>query len=83
MIKNNGTDAIGVNWRITLDGGVILLGKEQSGKISTIPAGESVQFVSNAIFGFGKTLINATVECEGGQSDTTTKEAFVFLFFIV
>jgi len=83
VIKNNGTDAIGVNWRITLDGGVILLGKEQSGKINTIPAGESVQFVSNAIFGFGKTLINATVECEGGQSDTTTKEAFVFLFFIV
>jgi len=56
VIKNSGsTNAIGVNWSITLDDGFILLGKKTTGKVIDIPVGENVIVVSKPILGFGKT----------------------------
>jgi len=83
VIRNiGGVDATKVNWSITLSGGVILLGKETTGNILCIPAGGEAKISSGLIFGFGKTMITATAECDEGSSDTNTRDAFVFLFFI-
>jgi len=82
VIRNiGGVDATRVNWSITLDGGVILLGKETSGSISSIPVGDEKTISSGLILGFGKTVITATAECNE-SSDTKEQEAFVLLFFI-
>jgi len=79
MIKNNGDiDATDVNWSIILDGGIILLGKNTSGNILSIPDGEETTISSSLIFGFGKTVVRVTVD-----SVTKEQDVFVFLFFIL
>lgn len=83
VIRNiGGVDATKVNWSITLDGGVILRGKETTGNILCIPAGDETTISSSLIFGFGKTTITVTAECAEGSSDTDTRDAFVLMFFI-
>jgi len=83
VIKNNGSsDATGVNWSITLTGGIILSGKETSGRIASIYAGEEVTIKSDLILGLGKTMITVTAEIPGVSLDIKEQEAFVLLFFI-
>lgn len=83
VIRNiGGVDATRIDWSITFDGGFIPRG-EASDSILSIPAGAEVTISSDLIFGFGKTVITATAECTEGSSDTKTRDAFVFLFFIV
>ena len=72
-----------VNWSFSLDGGNILLGKETTGFILSLPAGDEKEISSRLILGFGKTVITATAECAEGSSDTKTRDAFVFLPFIL
>jgi len=80
-IKNVGnTDAADVEWSITLEGGLILIGKEKTGTVD-IPAGDEA-VVKSTILGFGNTVITVTAECAEGSSDTKTQEVFIFLFFI-
>ena len=77
-IKNTGTAAAtNVSWRIKLDGGLILVGKETTGKIPTIAAGGTETISSKVVLGFGKTVIKVT-------ADTATKSvnATVLLAFI-
>ena len=83
VIKNNGSaDTVRVNWSITLDGGFILLGKETTGKVINIPAGENMTVISKPILGFGKTTITVSAEKSDVSSDTKEQDAFVLLFFI-
>jgi hypothetical protein len=82
-IKNVGdVDVAMVDWNITLDGGLILLGGETSGKIVSIPAGDEATISSNLIFGFGNTVITVSAK-SGESSDTEERDAFVLLFFIL
>ena len=83
VIRNiGGVDATRVSWSITLDGGFILLGKETTGDILSLPAGDEVKISSDLICGLGKTVITVIAECAEGSSDTKEVNAFVFLFFI-
>jgi pyruvate/2-oxoglutarate/acetoin dehydrogenase E1 component len=66
---------------MTLDGGVILMGKEHSGTIATIPAGGSVEVQSGLIFGFGQTRVILTAETSE-SSDTRTQGATILFFFV-
>ena len=81
-IKNGGGDATGIDWSITLEGGIILLGKETAGNIFSIPADDEASISSSLILGFGKTVVTVTAECAEGSSDTKTRDAFVLLFSI-
>jgi hypothetical protein len=81
-IRNPGTEtAENINWQITLDGGLILLGKDTTGEIS-IPAGGEEIVNSKLILGFGKTRVIVTAEIPDGDSDTKNQGAKVILFFI-
>jgi hypothetical protein len=83
VIKNNGSaDATSVKWSITLNGGIILVGKEASGRVLIIPAGEENTVSSGLILGLGKTVVTVTAEIPDVTSDTAERNAFVFLFFI-
>jgi hypothetical protein len=77
-IKNTGAGAAtNVSWKIQLTGGLIILGKESTGKIPTINASATATVTSKLILGFGKTVIKVT-------ADTATKSvnATVLLVFI-
>ncbi len=81
-VRNNGVaEADNVQWSISLDGGVILLGKESSGVIDTIPAGGRVEIASGLILGFGQTRVTAIVETPD-STDTRTQGANIFFFFV-
>jgi len=82
VIGNTGlADSQGVDWSITLDGGLILLGKQTTGRVMMIPAGDEVTVNSHAIFGLGTTIVTATVE-NSASSDSKQQEALLFLFYI-
>jgi hypothetical protein len=84
VIKNTGEgNATDVEWSITLDGGLIILGKETKGTITTIPAGDEETIKSGLIFGIGKPTITITAECFEGASDEETASGLVILFFVL
>ncbi len=76
VVTNVGTaEAVDVDWRISLNGGLVLLGKQSNGTIPEIPIGESAEITHGPVLGLGKTEIIASVE---GKQDS----AQVFLFFL-
>jgi hypothetical protein len=81
-IKNIGiSEADEINWKITLDGGLILLGKETNGTINTILSGKMENLTSNTIIGFGQTRVYVTIEI---PEDVYQRDqgATILLFFI-
>jgi hypothetical protein len=78
-IKNVGDgDATDVDWSIALDGGLIILGKETTGTIASLPAGDSITVKSDFVFGIGKPTI--TVMADDATVETS---AFVLLFLVL
>ncbi len=77
-ITNTGTtDLTNVDWTITLDGSLIFVGKNKSGTLTSLAAGESVT-VKDIVVGFGKTGVTAAV----GVTETTVSGT-VLLFFVL
>lgn len=83
VIKNVGEgDATDVNWTISLDGGLILLGKETSDIITVIQP-DNEETVSAMVFGIGKSTIVITAESAEGVSVEETASGLVILFFVL
>jgi photosystem II stability/assembly factor-like uncharacterized protein len=75
-IKNRGTmDLTNVSWDLSLDGGIILFGKQRSG-FADIKAG-GVVILKSLVFGVGKTTITLSI-----ASTEKTVQGRVFLFFV-
>jgi hypothetical protein len=82
VVKNSGGDAVGVDTKITVDGGLILFGKEKIGKIPYIETGSQATISSDLILGFGN--IQITVEASiKDVSASKTVDGFVFLFLVI
>lgn len=83
-INNIGeTNITDVEWTMTLNGGLVLIGKTKSGSVSTIEPNESTTFKDTPIFGFGKTTVQVNITCAEGVSFTKSTTGIVFLFFIL
>ncbi len=81
-IKNIGaTEATNIKWKITLNGGTIIMGKESFGEITNILPGESESITSDLIIGLGKTQVTVTAEILEG-TDIRTQDGIILLFFI-
>ena len=81
-IENTGIlEAKEITWKISLDGGLILLGKVTTGKIDTLVVGEDKTITSKAIIGFGPTRVSVRVDIPEG---TNTRElgGFMYLFYV-
>jgi len=84
FIRNTGgADAKCVNWSISLNGGLILFGKESTGSLPTIPAGEEISFKSNLILGIGKTRVTVTAEEPYGSCDERQQGGRMLGIFII
>jgi len=76
VIKNVGTKNLtGLQWTITLSGGIIFFGKQKSDTVDIVPGAEKT--VKDFVFGFGKTTITMTA---GNVEKTAT--GTVILFFV-
>lgn len=72
-VKNTGAgDASNVSWSITIDGGLVLLGRETTGTISQIQPGFGPQIKTGVLFGIGRLTITVT-------ADVAEKTAVAFL----
>lgn len=83
-IKNIGTcDIYGLDWEIILDGGIIITGKDTSGRYPYIAEGEEVTITSDLIFGIGNTVVTVKADISDSTiSDTQSVDAKVLLFYI-
>jgi PKD repeat protein len=82
-ILNVGTTNVSsVNWNITVSGGVVLLGKNASGTILSLPASDSTIVSDKPIFGFGRITITVTAQVPGEDPVTKTVTGILFLFFL-
>lgn len=83
IIRNVGdADCTNVNWSIRFDGVFIPIGRETTGTIPCIPPETSITVGHSLIFGFGRTTITMSVDCDEGSPLTAEQEAFIILFFI-
>jgi hypothetical protein len=80
-IKNEGIEAKGVKWKITLEGGVFFGGDSQ-GENLTIPENGDVAITSKFIFGIGKTKTTVETWIHDDILDIRSQKGFIFLFFI-
>jgi hypothetical protein len=77
-ITNAGiTDQTSILWKLSTNGGMILVGGEKSGTIPTLASGDSVT-EKMLIIGFGKTSVTARA-----GSYTIQKSATIFLAFVL
>jgi len=83
MIKNTGdADATGVEWTITVTGGIFdLINKTFSGTIPELVVDEEVTVNSNIFLGLGPIKIAITAECNEGSFTDKTAEGTQLLFF--
>jgi parallel beta-helix repeat protein len=84
IIKNIGNNtAFNVQWKIIIDGGIVLLGRESSGTIpKPLHPGEETQVSSNFILGFGKIIITIAVWADNAPYVSKSTPGTLFLFFI-
>jgi hypothetical protein len=83
IITNPGFKEINnVNWLISLNGGLIISGKESEGMFSFIDSGEDKSIKSGFIIGFGPTTVTVDVWVQDGSSHTREQKGFILIFFI-
>ncbi len=62
-VKNNGSEeASNVSWSITLQGGLVLLGKQTTGTILSLQPGDSSTIQTRFLFGIGRITIQVTAD---------------------
>jgi hypothetical protein len=84
VIKNVGNGiANNVNWTLSLNGGLILIGKESTGFIESIPIDGEVSFKSNIIIGFGETEFLVTAEEPYGSIDDRKQGGKLLGIFVI
>jgi len=82
-IKNIGNHtAFNVHWKITLDGGFILLGRNYSGILKPLLPNEEAKVSSLFVFGFGPILLTASVWADNAPKVTVTRTGHLFFFFL-
>lgn len=84
VIKNIGNKtAFNVRWKITFDGGIILIGRESSGYLPRpLLAGKEMNVSSGLVFGFGRIVITVSVWVDNAPLVSKSIPGFLFLFFI-
>ena len=76
-------NATNVNVTISLQGGLIFLGKLTSAHYPNLEVNQTVFAKPKTVLGFGRTTIKATATCDEGSSAGANATGFVFLVFVL
>ncbi len=83
MIRNQGSvNLTGITWQISLDGGLVLLGKKTEGTISLLRPEKAEEIKVPLILGFGKISITVTVNASEATHDEKTSRARLRVVFV-
>ena len=81
-VKNTGGAAANnIAWKMTLTGGLVLLGKETTGNILALNPGDTREITSGTIIGLGKTVIKITATVPESAAEVE-QNATILLIFI-
>lgn len=81
-LRNLGeVEATNVDWTINLEGGIIFIGRESSGTITSVPPNEIIKVDSSPILGFGNIIVTVKAEI---LENTAIREAKgkLLLFYV-
>jgi hypothetical protein len=82
-VSNTGNaNATNVNVTISLQGGLIILGKLTSAHYPSLGVNQTVSIKPKTVLGFGRTTITATATCDEGATAEANATGFVFLIFV-
>ncbi len=83
-VTNSGTaDAMGVDWSIGISGnGMVILGKQTSGRLISVPMGGEKTITSGFVFGLGKVMVTVNIFDTQTKGVQMVKPAQLFLFYI-
>jgi hypothetical protein len=83
-LTNNGQIALThISWSISLDGGLILVGKTTTGTFPGLESGAERVVKPSLVFGFGKTTITISATCDEGVEANMTASGFVLGPFVL
>jgi len=78
VIRNTGEEDISdLEWSIVLENGLVPFGREKTGVIENLPAGDEVM-IRSFVFGIGRSMITVTAGCA-----EETVPGLLFLFFVI
>jgi PKD repeat protein len=83
LLNPSTVDVTDVNWSISLDGGIIVLGKQQSDQIAVVAAQDKEIITDRPVLGIGKVQITVTAEAPGLMPVSKTVDGVVLLFFVI
>ena len=84
VLKNTGdVVANDIEWSISLEGGLILMGKGSTGSIGTLEPGAEQPFKSKLILGLGKTVVTVTAQAANTAEVKKTVQGTILLFFVI
>jgi len=79
-IQNRGdVNLTNINWAISCDGGLVLIGKKAQGTIPILYKEKSEIVKIPFVYGIGKTSITATAQSTEGSTDTLSRQAQIKL----
>ena len=82
-IKNNGKVNVPLcNWSISIENGMVLLGKQTTGSFQNLDVGQTTSLQSNLVFGYGKPTITVKLETQE-QVFEKSRTVNLILFFIL
>jgi len=76
-------DASDVEWSISIDGGILIAGKEAEGTITTLEPGDTEVVINKPVLGLGRVEIIVTASADDVEEATKTVDGFVFFFFVI
>ncbi|MBN2599139.1 MAG: PQQ-dependent sugar dehydrogenase, partial [Candidatus Thermoplasmatota archaeon] len=83
VIRNEGDENLTeISWKMTLDGGFILLGRKAEGTIALLRPDKASTVKIPFVFGFGKTAITVNVNASEGDSNEKTSRALLIGLFV-
>lgn len=79
VIKNTGEEDIAdLEWSITLEKGLVFIGREKTGVIESLPAGKE-EPIHSFVFGIGRPIITVTAGC----AELTVRDYLLILIFLI
>lgn len=82
VVINSGAEAVGVDTKINIDDGLVILGREKINKIPYINSNSQKTITSNSILGFGNVKITVEASIEDVYASKTV-DGFIILFYVV
>ena len=83
LINTGDVEVTDINWTISVDGHLVLLGKNFTDMISSLAVNDSILLINKPVCGLGRITITVTAEAPGVSPVSKTAQGFLLFCFIL